>query len=392
MTVAKATIREIMNADSRIISLLDDSGTGDISRDELLVFAVTRMSPRGQTAELMREVGIPEQTFNQVTEALIKRGYLRRNPGGPGPAIGVTARGAALATEIESGARYVRWADFEYRQGDMILSAFPKSGVTWVQMICALLVFQSRDLPRPLTELSPTLDNPDVPADGQGVLATLAEQGHRRFLKTHLPLSGIPADPRATYIFIGRHPLDVMASMHHLMEVARKEMQASASGGQRKGPSKSPNGGDPTDQHKFLLDWIDKECPPGKSVQSLQYVLRSVADAWERRDDPNVVLLHYEDLSADLEGEMRRLAARLGITVPEAQWPTLVKAATFDQMRAAAERIRPHELLADQKSFFWGGKSGAGRRLLTGAELAHYHDRAAQLAPAGMLAWLHRQD
>ena len=48
------------------------------------------------------------------------------------------------------------------------------------------------------------------------------------------------------------------------------------------------------------------------------------ADAWARRDEPNVVLVHYDDLFADLEGEMRRLADRLGIAVPEERWPELV--------------------------------------------------------------------
>ena len=40
-----------------------------------------------------------------------------------------------------------------------------------------------------------------------------------------------------------------------------------------------------------------------------------LSDAWGRRHDPNVVLLHYDDLLADLDGAMRRLAAQLGIAV-----------------------------------------------------------------------------
>ena len=48
-----------------------------------------------------------------------------------------------------------------------------------------------------------------------------------------------------------------------------------------------------------------------------------------RRGEPNVVLTHYQELSADLAGEMRRVAARLGITVPADRWPALIEAATF---------------------------------------------------------------
>lgn len=34
--------------------------------------------------------------------------------------------------------------------------------------------------------------------------------------------------------------------------------------------------------------------------------------------------------------------------------------------------------------------SGGGRELLTAEELAHYEERAASLAPADLLVWLHR--
>lgn len=108
------------------------------------------------------------------------------------------------------------------------------------------------------------------------------------------------------------------------------------------------------------------------------------------------MLLHYESLSADLEGEMRRLASRLGVVVPELTWPSLVKAATFEQMRAAANRIRPFreldELAEGQTEFFRHGASGDGRALLTKAEFARYCDLAARLAPPSLLAWLLRNN
>src|SRR4051794_36383794 len=51
-----------------------------------------------------------------------------------------------------------RWIDFPFRSGDVVISTRSKSGTTWVQMICALLIFQTPDLPAPLTSLSPWLD------------------------------------------------------------------------------------------------------------------------------------------------------------------------------------------------------------------------------------------
>jgi hypothetical protein len=81
----------------------------------------------------------------------------------------------------------------------------------------------------------------------------------------------------------------------------------------------------------------------------------------------------------------------LGISVPDRTWPDLVESATFASMREQAETITGGgQILNSAAAFFRRGTSGAGRELLTEDELAHYYARAAELAPADMLEWLHR--
>ena len=46
-----------------------------------------------------------------------------------------------------------RWVGFPFREGDIVISTRSKSGTTWMQMICALLVIGTPDLPAPLTTL-----------------------------------------------------------------------------------------------------------------------------------------------------------------------------------------------------------------------------------------------
>ena len=96
-----------------------------------------------------------------------------------------------------------RWLGFPYRDGDIVISARSKSGTTWMQMICALLVFQTPDLPESLSELSPWLDWLITPR--AYVFAQLSAQQHRRVIKTRTPLDGMPLDARATYIVVARH-------------------------------------------------------------------------------------------------------------------------------------------------------------------------------------------
>ena len=105
-----------------------------------------------------------------------------------------------------------------------------------------------------------------------------------------------------------------------------------------------------------------------------------------------VLLVHYDDLSADLDGQMRRLAGLLGIDVAEEKWPGLVRAATFDHMRARAAAQAPDTggILKDPTAFFRRGCSGAGDAELAPAELARYYERTERLAPPDLLTWLHR--
>ena len=244
-----------------------------------------------------------------------------------------------------------------------------------MQMICALLVFQTPDLPAPLDDLSPWLDQPM--AVRHEVFARYMDQRHRRFIKTHSPLTDIAIAPHVTYIVVGRSPLDAAISHYHQANnVSRGE------------DADFRHDDTPRD---WLLNWIAAAPASPVEAASLFGVLRHISDAWERRDARNVVLMHYQELSADLEGQMRYLASRLGITVSEELWPGLVKAATFEQMRASADRIRPlGDMLKDKAAFFRKGGSGSGAELLTAEELASYHARVAQVAQPDLLAWLHR--
>jgi aryl sulfotransferase len=143
--------------------------------------------------------------------------------------------------------------------------------------------------------------------------------------------------------------------------------------------------------HDALLRWIAGDNDPRHDLDSLPGFMWHLSDAWARRGEPNVLLVHYDDLLARLEGQMRSLAARLGIAVPERAWPALVQAAMFERMRDRADELIPIPpgLVADSAAFFPRGTSGAGREILSDEEMAAYYARAARLAPPDLLEWLH---
>jgi aryl sulfotransferase len=279
-----------------------------------------------------------------------------------------------------------RWLGFSFRAGDIVISTRSKHGTTWMQMICALLVFQTADVPAPLAQLSPWLDWLGVPR--QQLFAQLEAQRHRRFLKTHTPLDGVPLDPRVMYIVVARDPLDAAVSLYYqgcnldFERLAHLTGAPTRDGSQERRPP----------PREWLQSWIDGEADPREELDSLPGVMWHLSDAWARRSAGNVVLVHYDDLLADLEREMRRLAERLGITVEPGTWPSLVAAADFRAMRDRAAQLAPDPggVLKDRLAFFRRGRSGAGRELLSSAQVTRYTTRCADMAPPGLLRWLHR--
>jgi aryl sulfotransferase len=274
-----------------------------------------------------------------------------------------------------------RWQGFPLRGDDIVLSVPSKCGTTWVQMICALLVFQTAELPEPLTMLSPWLDMRLRPVED--VVRVLDGQRHRRFIKTHTPLDGLPQRSGVSYLVVGRDPLDVAVSMDHHRGNLDEETFQRLLGDE---PARRER---PADQRERVLQWIHDERP----VDSLRGVIHHLHQAWERRDEQGVILVHHADLSRDLEGQMRLIAGRLGIEVPSGRWPALAEAAGFAAMRERADQLAPDErlgLFTSRNAFFRSGRAGQGREILKPDDLAGYAALLRSLAGQDFREWVTR--
>ena len=290
-----------------------------------------------------------------------------------------------------------RWEGFELRPGDLIISTPPKCGTTWTQMICALLILQEPELPLPLDTLSPWIDM--VTRARSEVFADLEAQKHRRFIKTHTPLDGIPNDRKVTYICVGRDPRDVALSMDHHIDntdtvgFLNARQRAAAIDGIELGPLR-PAPPRPAGLRERFWQWVDDETPSTRVGSSLRRTVEHLQTFFHANDDLDIVCLHYDDLKGDLEGQMRQLAVRLRIDVDEHRWPELVRAATFDSMRTRAYKTVPGggpEHWINPTAFFSRGTSGQWRDLLDDADLVRYAARVRTLAPDDLVAWVHRE-
>jgi hypothetical protein len=284
-----------------------------------------------------------------------------------------------------------RWDGFALRPDDIIISTAPKCGTTWMQMQCALLLFRTTELPAPLAKLSPWLDMNTRPKDE--VWAELGAQVHRRFIKTHTLLGGIPWDDGITYLHVARDPRDAGLSWdNHVNNVDMGrlfEVRIAAVGMDDfeelgiEGPP--PQSDDPAER---FWQWVEGD---GKVMAPFESLVRHSMSFWAARDRPNVHLFHYADQRADLEGQMRRLAAILGVEAPTSE---LVASARFEDMKSKADTLVPNsdvQLWQSNERFFDQARHGAWGPLLAGEGAARYEAALRRITDdEAFISWLHQ--
>ena len=287
-----------------------------------------------------------------------------------------------------------RWEGFAFRPDDIVISTPPKCGTTWMQRLVALLVFDGPDLPAPMATVSPWLDMQLAPTED--VFAILDAQPHRRFIKTHTPLDGLPRDDAVTYICVGRDPRDVAVSSRHHMQNMNVERflatRAAAVGLDDLAELglDEPGPPEPPDEAARLRFWIDSDSEI--TPMTLAFTVRHLLSFWEARRRPNIAMFHYADLLADLPGQLQRLAGVLGYDVDRRRAETLATEASFETMKRQAARVVPNVdvgLWHSAESFLHKGASGQWRGVFTDNDLARYEERVRELAPADLVQWLH---
>ena len=105
-----------------------------------------------------------------------------------------------------------RWDHFTPRDGDIVVSTSFRSGTTWMQMIVRHLLFEDAEKLPPVMSLSPWIDSAFM-MPLEDMIESLEAQEHRRAVKSHLPLDGIPFYSQLKYIVVGRDARDVFMSI-----------------------------------------------------------------------------------------------------------------------------------------------------------------------------------
>ena len=272
------------------------------------------------------------------------------------------------------------WNDFKFRDDDIVIGTYGKSGTTWVQQIVGQLLFDGAE-DVSVAELSPWLDLRVPPKEVK--LPAVEAQTHRRFIKTHLPVDALVFSPRAKYIYIGRDGRDVIFSMYNHHANANEHWYSALNDTPGRGgpPIDKP----PADIRQYYREWLMGDGYP------FWPFFDNVRSWWAVRDLPNVMLLQFSRLKQDLPGEIRRVAAFLDIHIDEARFPAIVEHCGFGYMKQNASKAAPLGGAfweGGAETFIHKGVNGRWRDVLSPEESTAYEVKARAELGEACAAWL----
>lgn len=272
------------------------------------------------------------------------------------------------------------WDDFRFRDDDIIIATYAKSGTTWMQQIISQLLFDGEE-GLPVAEMSHWVDLRVPPKEVK--LPMIEDQTHRRFLKTHLPVDALVFSEKVKYIYIGRDGRDVVWSLHnHHINGNETWYDALNNTPGRVGPPLEPPLGEPP---AYFESWLDNDGAPFWSFWE------NVRSWWAVRDLPNVKFVHFADLKADMEGQIRGIAEFIDVPISKNKMDDLLSHCSFDYMKSNAEQSVPLGGAfweGGARTFINKGSNGRWKTDLPDAVSQRYEQMAVEQLGADCAAWL----
>jgi len=209
--------------------------------------------------------------------------------------------------------------NFEVRSDDVYVLSVPKSGTTWTQEMVWILGsnFDYEGAKTLLNIRFPNLEfdgigNAAIKKDAkvrQTSLDAIQNMKSPRFIKTHLHVGLLPKEidtKKPKIVFVARNPKDQCVSMYH---------------------------------HKVLIGGYKGTMDEYIEEYLLDYYLCGpfwphVREFWNRRNDPNVLFIKYEDMKKDLRSVVLKTAEFLGKTMSDTQLEKLLNHLSFESMKS----------------------------------------------------------
>lgn len=196
---------------------------------------------------------------------------------------------------------------FQPKKTDIIITPYGKSGTTWLQQMVHSLRTRGDMNFREVTEVVPWLEM----AYDLGLEIEGRQQWIPRAYKSHLSWDEVPKGGK--YIYSFRNPKDVVVSYYHFFEDWLFESGAFSLG-------------------EFAEEFFLKREPPNRYWYH-------IASWWEQRENPDVLLLCFEEMKLNLPEAVRKVAAFIGVEMDDELFEIAVRHSSYEFMKAHQDQF-----------------------------------------------------
>jgi aryl sulfotransferase len=262
------------------------------------------------------------------------------------------------------------WDKVIPRQDDIIIASCYKAGTTLTQQIVNLLLNGNNNADS-MRAMSPWMDSGRFIPDPEEIEALPSP----RFLKSHLPVDALPWHPEWKYIYLARDPRDVGLSLFNHCRLIEDELE-----GMGKGNS-IDNG--PADFLSFWDHWVETGKPRWDFWENTD-------SWWKARHLPNVLLIHFADLTKNKAGEAERIAGFLGCPWNPSVQDRVLDYSSLDYMKSleSVGKFGSTDKAPNKAGFIHKGTNGRWKDLLTEKQLERYQEIIAKKLEPDCIEWL----
>ncbi|MEJ2130072.1 MAG: sulfotransferase domain-containing protein, partial [Gammaproteobacteria bacterium] len=121
--------------------------------------------------------------------------------------------------------------------------------------------------------------------------------------------------------------------------------------------------------------------------------MHHIQSFWEHRALPHILMVHYNDLSADLEGQIQRIADYLDLDATAEEVKRVAEATHFDTVKKNASELLPRMDLAfagGADAFIYKGTNGRWRGVLTEDDITLYEEAKTRVLTPDCAEWLEK--
>ena len=198
-------------------------------------------------------------------------------------------------------------ASYRPRPSDVVITPYSKCGTTWLQQIFHTLRTGGDFAFDDISRVVPWLETAAI----VGLDLEAPQRAEPRGFKSHLSYDAVPKGAR--YIVSFRDPKDALVSFYRFMEGWFMEPGA-------------------VSMEDFAADWLAR-------TESGRDYWSHLLSWWAQRDNPGVLVLSYEGMTAEPAAAIRRVAAFSGVALDDALLALALERSSFAFMLANKDRF-----------------------------------------------------